>query len=118
MLLQIPKKELEKNLLIKDTKWYMMQLEDVKQEQTAGEITIYFSFFIPELDRSIERSFQFKWIGFIQPLLDAWKVEKVYQNGNLVFDPEKYKGLPIWGKIEHQAGTKNPGQLYNNLADF
>ena len=117
-LLAIPKKELDKSQLIKDPRWYQMEFRKFTQEVTGQEITYIFSFYIPELDREIDRQYQPKWIGFISPLLAAFKVEKAYQDGNLVFDPEKYYGVTIWGKIEHQAGTKNPAQLFNNLADF
>lgn len=117
-LLAIPKKELEKSLLIKDAKWYRLRFDKFTQEVTGTEVTWIFTFYMPEIDREIDRQYQLKWIGFINALLDALKVEKNYQNGQLLFDPEKYYGVELWGKLEHQPGTKNPAQLFNNLADF
>lgn len=95
-----------------------MEFKKYTQEIAGTEITHIFTFHIPELDREIDRQYQTRWIGFISPLLAALKVEKAYQDGNLIFDPEKYYGVSVWGKIEHQPGTKNPAQLFNNLADF
>lgn len=117
-LLAIPKKELEKSQLIKDAKWYKMTFIKFAQEVSGNEVTYLFTFHIPELDREIDRGFQLKWIGFLNPLLDALKVEKTYQSGNLIFDPEKFYNVSVWGKIEHNPGKNNPSQLFNNLADF
>ena len=117
-LLTIPKKELEKSQLIREAKWYRLRLDKFTQVIEGTDVTWIFSFYMPEIDREIDRQYQTKWIGFINPLLDALKVEKVYRDGQLLFDPEKYYGVELWGKLEHQPGSKNPSQLFNNLADF
>lgn len=117
-LLAIPKKELEKSQLIRDAKWYRMTLVKFTNEVSGQEFTWTFTFNIPELDREIDRQYQGKWIGFINTLIDALKVEKAYQNGQLLWDPEKYYGTQVWGKIEHNPGKNNPAQLFNNLAEF
>ena len=117
-LLAIPRKELEKSVLIRDAKWYRLRLDRFSQVADGTDVTWIFTFFMPELDREIDRQYIMKYISYINPLLDALKVERTFQNGQLLFDPEKYFGLEIWGKLEHQPGKNNPSQLFNNLADF
>lgn len=121
MMIKISRADLQKNVNL-EPNWYKMTLKKHEAKPSADKGSVNFMFYFElEVDgRELTAQFNSKMIQFMQPMIEVLqgakvKIESGVVKEDLDFEPEKYYGVKLQGKVENEPYD---GRLISKVKAF